>query len=59
MPDFSPIIQYAYEEILERSADSQGLRNYNRLMNQGMSEAEMRETLLRSVEYANNNPDPV
>jgi hypothetical protein len=58
MPDFSPIIQYAYEEILERSADSQGLRNYNRLMNQGMSEAEMRETLLRSAEYADKNPDP-
>ena len=58
MPDFSPIIHDAYEEILERSADPQGLRNYNRLMNQGMSEAEMRETLLRSAEYAGKNPDP-
>ena len=41
MPDFSPIINDAYREILERSGDPQGIRNYNRLMNQGMSEAEM------------------
>jgi hypothetical protein len=58
MPDFRPIIQDAYEEILERRGDSQGLGNYNRLMNQGMSEAEMRESLLRSAEYAMKNPDP-
>ena len=58
MPDFSPIIHDAYEEILERRADPQGLGNYNRLMNQGLSEAEMRESLLRSAEYAMKNPDP-
>jgi hypothetical protein len=58
MPDFSPILHEAYEEILERRADPQGLRNYNRLMNQGMSEAKMRESLLRSAEYAMKNPDP-
>ena len=58
MPDFSPIITEAYQEILERNSDPTGLANYNRLMNQLMSEAEMRESLLRSPEYAAKNPDP-
>ncbi len=58
MPDFSPIITEAYQEILERNPDPTGLANYNRLMNQLTSEAEMRESLLRSQEYAANNPDP-
>ena len=55
MPDFSPIIQIAYQEILERSADPAGLSFYNAQMNAGMSEADLRETLLRSEEYARNN----
>jgi hypothetical protein len=58
MPDFSPIIREAYQEILERDPDPGGLASYNRLMNQSMSEADMRESLLRSPEYATRNPDP-
>jgi hypothetical protein len=57
MPDFSPIITDAYQEILERQPDPGGLGNYNALMNQAMSEAAMRESLLRSSEYASKNPD--
>jgi hypothetical protein len=55
MPNFGPIIQIAYEEILERAADPGGLSFYNAQMNAGMSEADMREALLRSEEYARNN----
>ena len=39
MPDFSPIITEAYQEILKRNSDPTGLANYNRLMNQLMSES--------------------
>jgi hypothetical protein len=58
MPNFSPIITDAYQEILERKPDPGGLANYNQLMNQSMTEADMRESLLRSPEYASKNPDP-
>jgi len=57
MPDFTPIIQEAYQEILERLADPGGLASYNQRMNQGLSEAMLRETLLRSPEYAARNPE--
>lgn len=57
MPDFSRIITMAYMRILGRPPDPGGLENYDRLMNSGMSEAMMRESLLRSQEYANKNPD--
>ena len=56
MPSFRPIIRHAYVEILRREPDAGGLEHYNRLMNQGMSEADMREGLLRSDEYARKNP---
>lgn len=56
MPDFSRIINLAYQRILGRPADPSGLDNYNRLMNGGLSEADMRESLLRSPEYADKNP---
>src|SRR3989304_7728215 len=55
MPNFAPIIQNAYREILERAADTEGLRVYNIEMSAGGSEADLRETLLRSQEYAQNN----
>jgi hypothetical protein len=58
MPDFTRIIHLAYQRILGRSADLGGLENYNGLMNRGLSEAAMRESLLRSAEYAEKNPDP-
>lgn len=57
MPDFSRIINTAYMRILARPADPGGIENYNRLMNSGFSEAQMRESLLRSQEYADKNPE--
>jgi hypothetical protein len=56
MPDFSRIIRMAYLRILDREPDPGGLTNYNGQMNAGMTEAAMRETLLRSGEYATKNP---
>jgi hypothetical protein len=57
MANFSRVITLAYLRILERPPDPGGLENYNRLMNQGLTEAMMREALLRSPEYAAKNPD--
>ena len=57
VPDFSPVIRLAYLRILGRPADAGGLQIYNQAMNAGLTEAQMRESLLRSPEYANNNPD--
>ena len=56
MPSFRPIIRQAYREILEREADPSGLTSFNDLMNASMSEAHMRESLLRSGKYARKNP---
>ena len=58
MPDFGRIINLAYMRILRCPADPGGQESYDRLLNQGMTEAMMRESLLRSPEYAANNPDP-
>ena len=57
MPNFSRIVSLAYLRILERPPDPGGLENFNHLMNQGLTEAMMREALLRSPEYASKNPD--
>jgi hypothetical protein len=57
MPDFSPIIAQAYERILGRAPDPGGLSAWNRSMNDGLSEAGMREAFLRSAEYAQKHPD--
>ncbi len=57
MPAFGRIINLAYMRILGRPADPGGQENFDRLMNQGMAEAMMRETLVRSEEYAIKNPD--
>lgn len=56
MPDFTPVIDDAYLEILGRRPDAQGLAYYDREMRSGLSEADMRESLLRSAEYAEKNP---
>jgi hypothetical protein len=58
MPDFTRIILDAYTEILERLPDPGGLAHFNERMNLGMSEADLREVLLRSEEYAQKNPPP-
>jgi len=57
MPNFANVITLAYLRILGRPPDPGGLDNFNRLMNAGLTEAMMREALLRSPEYAQNNPD--
>lgn len=56
MPDFTLIIRDAFGEILERLPDPDGLAHYNGLLNEGMSEELLRESLLRSQEYAIRNP---
>ncbi len=58
MPNFTRIVSDAYEEILERAPDPGGLAHFNDRMNQGLSEADLREVLLRSDEYAQKNPPP-
>ena len=58
MPDFAPIVSDAYREILGRAPDPGGLSSWNRAMNDGLTEAGMREALLRSDEYAQKHPDP-
>lgn len=58
MPDFGPIIREAYLEILEREPDPGALAYYGGRMNGGLSEALLREELLRSPEYHSRNPDP-
>src|SRR3990172_4343954 len=55
MPDFSPIIAEAYREILGREPDPSGLDFYNGRMNAGLSEAALREILLRSDEDLRKN----
>ena len=57
MPNFSRVISLAYMRLLERPPDPGGLASYNDAMNQGMSEATMREALIRSPGYAQKNPD--
>jgi hypothetical protein len=57
MPDFRPIITLAYQRILRRLPDPGGLEDFNRQMNAGLTEATMREILIRSPEYAQKNPD--
>jgi hypothetical protein len=56
MPNFGPIITLAYQRILGRNPDPGGLASWNRAMNDGLTEAGMREGLLRSPEYAQNHP---
>ena len=43
MPDFGRIINLGYMRILGRPADPGGQENFDRPMNQGMTEAMMRE----------------
>jgi hypothetical protein len=47
--NFRRIINKAYQDILERPADEGGLSVYNSAVNAGLSEANLRESLLRSA----------
>jgi hypothetical protein len=58
MPDFRHVISQAYTRILLRPPDPGGLETYNQAMNAGLSEAQLRESLLRSPEYATRFPEP-
>jgi len=51
------VITQAYVRILGRPPDAGGLESYNQAMNSGLTEEQMRESLLRSNEYAIKNPD--
>ena len=57
MPSFATVIREAYAEVLARAPDPSGLADYDRAMNQGLSEAGLREVLLRSREFALRFPD--
>jgi hypothetical protein len=57
MPSFVRVIREAYAEVLAREPDPGGLADYDRSMNQGLSEAGLRELLLRSREFALRFPD--
>jgi hypothetical protein len=57
MANFRHVIANAYLRILLRQPDPGGLEHYNQLMNQGLTEAQLREILLRSPEYASRFPE--
>lgn len=50
------IVRRAYQDILGRDPDAEGLRNYrSKIMNDGWSERDVREALRKSDEYAANS----
>jgi len=50
------VIRRAYQDLLEREPDQDGLREYRRrMLDDGWSEAEVREALRRSPEYRQRN----
>ncbi|MCP4299604.1 MAG: DUF4214 domain-containing protein [Gammaproteobacteria bacterium] len=49
------VIDIAYMDILNRMADPGGLENYQDRMAAGMTEATLRESLIRSNEYKEKN----
>jgi hypothetical protein len=54
---FERILVLAYDEILGRPPDPGGLAHYNNLMWQGWTEQQVRESMIRSLEYATKNPE--
>lgn len=52
---YALVIAYAFREILGREPDRGGLESYDAAMRAGLSEANMRESLLRSREFAEKN----
>lgn len=55
--DYTRIIDLAYRQVLGRPPDMNGLRGYNRQMRLGLTEAVLREDMIRSVEFRNKNSD--
>jgi hypothetical protein len=58
MPSFARVIREAYADVLAREPDPGGLAHFDRSMNGGLSEADLREALLRSREFFLRFPDP-
>lgn len=54
---YAPVIALAYRDILDREPDEGGLEAYNDAMSRGLTEAEVREALIRSAEYEERNPE--
>ncbi len=54
---YEDIIVAAFQQMLERDPDQIGLMAYNEGMTRGMTEAEMRESILRSDEFNDKNPN--
>jgi hypothetical protein len=54
---YERIIRQAYQEILDREPDEGGLIAYNNAMWQGVTEQQMRESMIRSGEYNKKNPE--
>lgn len=54
---FERIINQAYNEILGRPPDPGGLEHYNGIMHLGTTEQQVRESMIRSAEYDNKNPE--
>lgn len=52
---YERIIRQAYQEIFGREPDPDGLAGYDQEMRDGMSEWEMRESLIRSPEFKDKN----
>ena len=57
MPSFAKVIREAYHDILAREPDPGGLADYDRSMKRGLSEADLRERLLRSRDFSLRFPD--
>lgn len=58
MANYRHVIEQAYRQILGRDPDPTGLADYDKAMNGTLTEAAMRESLLRSEEYARVFPGP-
>jgi hypothetical protein len=53
---YERVISLAFRELLGRDVDPGGLEGYDWAMTNGMTEAELREHLIRSEEYQEKNP---
>lgn len=56
MANFTHVVSLAYREILLREPDPGGLAHFSTLMQEGLTEASLRESLARSPEFASRFP---
>jgi len=58
--DPTQIVEDAYEDILGRKPDKDGLRNYrSRIIDEGWSESDVRDALRKSSEYKGTDTDKI